>query len=86
MIPARQRDVLYCLHDAGSVSVKVRKRTGGAVILASPLDAPADSVSSLGQCNRYQYKISSLYLILRKVLIMLYHWNVMLTNIDVLVI
>lgn len=49
VIPARQRDVLYCLHDAGSVSVKVRKRTGGAVILASPLDAPADSVSSLGQ-------------------------------------
>jgi len=47
VIPARQRDVLYCLHESGSVSVKVRRKTGSVAVLPSPLDAPAESISSL---------------------------------------
>ncbi|XP_046659155.1 LOW QUALITY PROTEIN: WD repeat-containing protein 11-like, partial [Homalodisca vitripennis] len=47
VIPARQRDVLYCLHDSGSVSVKVRRKAGAATVLASPLDMP-DPINSVG--------------------------------------
>uniref|UniRef100_A0A1B6I9I5 WD repeat-containing protein 11 n=1 Tax=Homalodisca liturata TaxID=320908 RepID=A0A1B6I9I5_9HEMI len=46
VIPARQRDVLYCLHDSGSVSVKVRRKAGAATVLASPLDMP-DPINSV---------------------------------------
>ncbi|KAJ4431502.1 hypothetical protein ANN_20100 [Periplaneta americana] len=41
----RQRDVLYCLHESGSVSAKFRRRQ--LAFIGSPLDAPAGSVSSL---------------------------------------
>ncbi|PSN34557.1 WD repeat-containing protein 11 [Blattella germanica] len=41
----RQRDVLYCLHESGSISAKFRRRQLGFV--GSPLDAPAGSISSL---------------------------------------
>ncbi|GLH00339.1 Uncharacterized protein GBIM_06748 [Gryllus bimaculatus] len=41
---ARQRDILYCLHESGSVSAKFRRRQ--LAFVGSPLDAPAGSVSS----------------------------------------
>lgn len=47
MVVARQRDVLYCLHDTGCVSVKVRRKCNNGTLLLSPLDAPAESVSSI---------------------------------------
>nr|CAD7258867.1 unnamed protein product [Timema shepardi] len=45
VISSRQRDVLYCLHESGSVSAKFRRRQ--LAFVGSPLDAPAGSVSSL---------------------------------------
>ncbi|XP_063221643.1 WD repeat-containing protein 11-like [Bacillus rossius redtenbacheri] len=45
VISARQRDVLYCLHESGSVSAKFRRRQLG--FIGSPLDAPAGSISSV---------------------------------------
>ncbi|XP_014255055.1 WD repeat-containing protein 11-like [Cimex lectularius] len=39
---ARQRDVLYCLHESGSVSVKIRKKNHQA-LSKSPMDAAAES-------------------------------------------
>ncbi|XP_075222794.1 WD repeat-containing protein 11-like [Lycorma delicatula] len=47
IISARQRDVIYCLHESGSVSVRVRRKGGHVPYIASPLDAPAESLSSL---------------------------------------
>lgn len=41
----RQREVLYCLHESGSVSAKFRRRQ--LAFVGSPLDAPAGSVSSV---------------------------------------
>ncbi|XP_067012842.2 WD repeat-containing protein 11 [Anabrus simplex] len=45
IISARQRDILYCLHESGSVGAKFRRRQLGFV--GSPLDAPAGSISSI---------------------------------------
>ncbi|CAH0382935.1 unnamed protein product [Bemisia tabaci] len=44
--PARQRDVLYCVHESGSVSVKTRSKLDLGVSLASPLDAPFQNPDS----------------------------------------
>lgn len=41
----RQREVLYCLHESGSVSAKFRRRQ--LAFIGSPLDVPAGSVCSL---------------------------------------
>ncbi|KAK9508466.1 hypothetical protein O3M35_006019 [Rhynocoris fuscipes] len=38
----RQRDVLYCLHESGSISVKIRRRNNHS-IAPSPIDATPDS-------------------------------------------
>ncbi|XP_073998789.1 WD repeat-containing protein 11-like isoform X2 [Rhodnius prolixus] len=38
----RQRDVLYCLHESGSISVKIRRRNNNN-ITPSPIDSVADS-------------------------------------------
>ena len=43
----RQREVLYCLHESGSVSAKFRRRQ--LAFIGSPLDVPAGSVCSLGK-------------------------------------
>jgi hypothetical protein len=43
----RQREVLYCLHESGSVSAKFRRRQ--LAFVGSPLDASAGSVCSLGK-------------------------------------
>lgn len=45
VISARQRDILYCLHESGSVSVKFRRRQVSCA--ASPLDAAPGSISSI---------------------------------------
>ncbi|RZF44986.1 hypothetical protein LSTR_LSTR001947 [Laodelphax striatellus] len=47
IISTRQRDVIYCLHESGSVSVKVRRKGAHAPYLPSPMDAPTESLASL---------------------------------------
>jgi hypothetical protein len=53
-----QREVLYCLHESGSVSAKFRRRQ--LAFVGSPLDVPAGSVCSLGKffffCREASYK------------------------------
>lgn len=46
VVSARQRNVLYCLHESGSVSVRFHRQQ--PQFLASPLDAHGSS-SSLGE-------------------------------------
>jgi hypothetical protein len=52
----RQREVLYCLHESGSVSAKFRRKQ--LAFVGSPLDAPAGSVSSVGRfsCREALYR------------------------------
>jgi hypothetical protein len=52
-----QRDVLYCLHESGSVSAKFRRRQ--LAFVGSPLDAPAGSVCSLG---KFSYRETFLFI------------------------
>ncbi|KAL1122656.1 hypothetical protein AAG570_002983 [Ranatra chinensis] len=43
VVTARQRDVLYCLHESGSISVKVRRKVNQNVS-TSPLDSNLDNM------------------------------------------
>ncbi|KAK7571105.1 hypothetical protein V9T40_014709 [Parthenolecanium corni] len=42
IVSCKQRDVLYCLHESGSVSVRVRRRSNSTFLMASPFETPLD--------------------------------------------
>ena len=48
IISCNQRDILYCLHESGNVSVRVRRRSNSTFMMASPFDTPLDPASKLG--------------------------------------
>lgn len=50
----KQRDLIYCLHESGSVSTKIRRKTG---VACSPIDAPAPSIASLEMNSETQLEI-----------------------------
>ncbi|XP_065217428.1 WD repeat-containing protein 11-like [Planococcus citri] len=47
IISCNQRDILYCLHETGNVSVRVRRRSNSTFMMASPFDTPLDPASKL---------------------------------------
>lgn len=47
IISCKQRDVLYCLHESGTVSVRVRRRSNSTFLMASPFDTPLDACGKL---------------------------------------
>jgi hypothetical protein len=63
----RQREVLYCLHESGSVSAKFRRRQ--LAFIGSPLDVPAGSVCSLGKFFARKLHVDQWFvsLVLRKI-------------------
>jgi hypothetical protein len=64
----RQREVLYCLHESGSVNAKFRRRQ--LAFIGSPLDVPAGSVCSLGKFFVRKLHVDQWLLwVLRKILI-----------------
>lgn len=45
IISCDQRDVLYCLHESGSISVRVRRQSNSNFLMSSPFDTPMDTPS-----------------------------------------